>query len=139
MKITRILPLIALFIYFCIPSSAQDKNSVVKSVTVNPNPVKAGHALTITAELPGKLKKIKSVEIFSREYGDQAPEMKMTPAGDKSQNVWSFDLELPDDVPAGTYNLELKVVNKRGKALVSDSCIKCIYGKAAEFTITIID
>jgi hypothetical protein len=124
----------------CTVTAFGQKNNIeVKSFKIDPNPVKLGNTITATVEFTGKQKKLKSVELYSREYGYDAPQMRLIPDKNKKLNIWTFEFQIPYEIPAGTYTMELKAVTKKDVQIESKTCNNCVYGKTAEIKVTVIN
>lgn len=104
----------------------------IKEIKLDKEEYKPGEEISISIEFTGKATEIQSVELFSREYRYDAPKMMMQHLGD-GKNIWALKADLPYDAPLGTYNIEIKALNKNGKEIVSDECENCSYGKTGVF------
>jgi hypothetical protein len=104
----------------------------IKEIKLDKTELKPGEAVSVSIEFTGKPTEIQSVELFSREYYYDAPKMMMQLLGD-GKNIWVFKAELPYDAPLGTYNVEVKALNKKGEEIVAGECNNCTYGPTGVF------
>ena len=106
----------------------------IENINVSKNEFSPGDSITVTIEFSGEPTDISSVELFSREYYYDAPELKMQQLEDK--NVWILKGNVPYDTPSGTHHLEIQALNKEGEEIV-DQCSECEYGKTGVVEIKV--
>ena len=109
-------------------------NPEIKDISLSKETYSPGDSITISVEFTGDASAVSSVELFSREYYYDAPELKMQQMEDK--NVWLLKGNVPYDTPPGTHHLEIKALNKNGKEIV-DQCNECSYGKTGVIELKI--
>lgn len=111
---------------------------VVKKAEVTPGKVKLGGEVSFSVEFSGKKGDIKSVKLYNQEYPDYAPVIELFQDPDSKGNAWKAVGPIPNEAPMGTYNWEIKAIDKKDKEVVDKKFGSQSYGKTGKLSFEIV-
>ncbi len=110
----------------------------VKSISASSTELSPGQTATITVQLKGKARDVKSMEFIVREFPYDVPPYVLKSVDEKKNRKWEAQIPVPYEAPVGTFHLELKVKMADGSELVSEETSGNSYGKAGTLVVSVL-